>query len=503
MGNSENKLILRNTIIVYLRMIIVTAVGLFSSRFVLQALGASDYGLYNVVAGLIAMLNFISTAMSTTTRRFINIEMGKRDGNLNKVFNVSLFLHIGFALLILIVAESVGVWYIDNVLNVTSGKESDAMFVFQISTIIACLGIINVPYQSLIEAYEKFALSAIVDIMTTLLKLLLIIILIYYPYNALRFYAICICCVTLVSFLLYHLVCFKNWPQIIKHKIYRKEPLYKEILVFNNYTALGAVASIGKTQGSNLLINFFFGTVINAAFAIAYQLDSYVYMFVNKLTLASNPQIAKNYSLGDKERAQFLVEKNTKYSVLIMTIFYFTVAPNLNHILGLWLKPENVPPGALILCVLTLTDALVRSFSEGTNGIIQASGKIKWFQVANSIVLLSVLPVSFVLFKIGYSVHWLLIFSVISSIAYRVISLVLMRFFLNYEIMVFIEKACVRPLIVIILLTLLTIVLQNLSICDNYPNTSIIIFFLCSVASVYFVGLDNMERRRIKSILHP
>ena len=177
--SSDNKLIFKNTIIIYARMIIVTLVGLFSSRFVLQALGVSDYGLYNIVAGLITMLNFVGIAMCTTTRRFINIEMGKPDGNLNKVFNVSLLIHIGFALFIFVVAETIGLWYIHNLLNVETGKETDAMFVFQISTIVACIGIINIPYQSLIEAHERFFSAAVIDVITTLTKLGLVIILIY------------------------------------------------------------------------------------------------------------------------------------------------------------------------------------------------------------------------------------------------------------------------------------------------------------------------------------
>ena len=174
----DNKTILKNTIFIYARMIIVIFIGLFSSRFVLQALGVSDYGLYNVVGGLIAMLNFISTAMCTTTRRFVNIEKGKEGGNVNKVFNISLILHVAFAILVLIIAETIGLWYIYNYLNVTAEKMSDAIFVFEISTIVACIGIINVPYQSLIEANERFDIAAIIDITTNVLKLLLVFVLI-------------------------------------------------------------------------------------------------------------------------------------------------------------------------------------------------------------------------------------------------------------------------------------------------------------------------------------
>lgn len=498
--SSDNKLIFKNTIIIYARMIIVTLVGLFSSRFVLQALGVSDYGLYNIVAGLIAMLNFISTAMSTTTRRFVNIEMGKPDGNLNKVFNVSLLLHVGFALFILIVAETIGLWYIHNLLNVEAGKEADAMFVFQISTIVACIGIINVPYQSLLEAYERFSSAAIIDVTTTLVKLGLVILLLYYPGNCLRLYAIFMCVISLVSFVLYHFVCKKYWSEVIRFKIYKRCPMYKDILVFNNYTALGAAASIGKSQGGNLLVNYFFGTIVNGAFAIAFQVDACVYMFVNKITLASNPQVAKNYSKGTLNRSNRIMEKNSKYSILIMTIFYFTAIVDLDFVLDIWL--DKVPEGAGLLCFLTLTDALVRSFSEGTNGYVQASGKIKWFQIVGSALSLLTLPISFVLFKLGYDAFTLLICYVIVDIVGRILSLIMMHKILDFNVRKYLKNSYLMPLICISVLTIIILLMQLI------PAQSIIqhlgIIFLTGVASlicVYVIGLDKEEKSLILNVI--
>ena len=481
-------------------MIIVTLLGLFSSRFVLQALGVSDFGLYNVVGGLIAMLNFISTAMATTTRRFINVEMGKPDGNLNKVFNISLLLHVGFALFILLIAETIGLWYIYNMLNVAVGKFSDAIFVFQISTIVACIGIINVPYQSLIEANEQFGKAAIIDISTTVIKFALVVILIFYTGNALRFYAICMCIVTLISFILYHGVCLKQWPDSIRYKYYPKSPLYKEILIFNNYTALGAAVSIGKSQGSNLLVNYFFGTVVNAAFAIAYQVESYVYMFVNKLTLAANPQVAKNYAGGSMERVNVLIEKNSKYSILIMTIFFFVLSADLSFILNLWLK--DVPDGAVLLCQLTLIDALVKSFSEGTNGFVQASGKIKWFQIVGSLLLLSNLPLGYVLFLLGYEPYWIIVCFILTNTIYRLISLTMMYKILQFDAISYVKNAYFRPILIILIMTIVcwinSLILKN---CFILHFTSVVVVGVMTVLMVYFIGLEGTERKKIKGII--
>lgn len=498
--NKDNQLIYRNTIIIYARMLFVTFVGLFSSRFVLQALGASDYGLYNVVGGLIAMLNFISTAMVTTTRRFVNVEMGKPEGNINKVFNICLLLHIGFALFILVITETIGIWYINNMLNVAPGKLDDAMFVFQISTIVACIGIINVPYQSLIEAHEFFGKAAIIDIFTTAVKFVLVLLLLFYSGNALRFYAISICLVTLLSFALYYRVCKKYWADSICWHYYGRSPLYKEILVFNNYTALGAIASIGKSQGSNLLVNFFFGTVVNAAFALAYQVESYVYMFVNKISLAANPQVAKNYSGGSLERVNSLIEKNSKYSILIMTIFFFTIVPELDFILGIWLK--DVPEGASLLCMLTLIDGLIRSFSEGTFGYIQASGKIKWFQISGSLALLINLPLGYVLFRVGLPAYSIILCFIMTSMIFRIISLILMKALLSFDAIKYISNAYIRPLFIISLMSICVSIYSRVDISATiFHLVGIVAFGLTTILLCYVIGLERNEQKVVLSFI--
>ena len=204
MSETSDKRIVKNTFFVYLRLFVVTVISLVSTRFVLQALGASDFGLYNIVGSIITMLNIVSVAMCTTTRRFLNVEMGKPNGNLNKIFNLCLAQHIVLAFILLIIAESLGLWYIHNYLNVSPDKINDAYYVFHISTIVACIGIVNVPYQSVIEAYEKFSTTAKVDIIIAIIKLLLILSLLIYEGNKLRYYAIIMCVTSLCSFLLFH-----------------------------------------------------------------------------------------------------------------------------------------------------------------------------------------------------------------------------------------------------------------------------------------------------------
>lgn len=492
--NSSNKRIAINTAVIYIRLAIVTVVSLLTTRYVLQILGAADYGLFNVVGSVITMLNCISAAMYTTTRRFINVEMGKPKGNLNKIFNISLILHIGFALFILLVCESIGIWYINNYLNVAPEKLSDAHFIFQITTIVSCIGIMNVPYQGLIEAFEKFWQTALVDIINTLLKLLFVLILIFYKGdNALRVYAVMLSLLTFVSFILYQLACHIQWKEIVRFKLYKDINTYREILIFNNYTALGAFSNLGRTQGCSILINLFFGTVVNASFAIAYQMQYFVQLFTGNLGAASAPQITQNYSNGKIDKAIDLCSKMNRYTILITAVVFFTAFVELESILSFWLG--KIPVGCLLLCQWILICALCSSFSASISTFIHATGKVKWFQIIGAIIEISVLPISYIFFRIGYPPVTIIIVLTGVTLVGRIVSFILMRVIINFNVISFIISSYVRPLLVIIILTLWLLV-YNYTFNLN-AILSILITGIITLTITYFIGLTNNERTKI------
>lgn len=435
--NSDNKKILFNTTVMYARLIITTAIGLLTSRFVLQALGASDYGLYAVVGGLITMLNVISAGMHTTTRRFVNVEMGKSDSNLNRIFNISRLVHIGFALFILFIAETIGMYYIYNFLNVSQDKFTDAIFIFQVSTIASAIGIINVPYQALIEAYEKFSIGAFISILDSIIKLAFVITLIYYQGNVLRIYALGMSMLTLLNLCFYNIVCFNKWKNVVKYKFYKGWNKYKEIIYFNNYVSLGATSYLSRTQGSTLLVNYFFGTVVNAAFAIGYMIENYCVMFVSNIGLAAGPQITQNYE-NNYDRSFELTTTLSRYSTYMMLLLVVPFFVELDFILHMWLK--EVPEGTQIVCHLTLLSALVRVALGDTSKIVQASGRIKWFQIIWSLIELSCLPISYVLFMKGYPAYMVVIVYILSSLVNRMSSLFLLHRILSFDVWRFVRQ---------------------------------------------------------------
>lgn len=498
---SDNKRIVKNTFINYVGLLVNTVLGIFIARYVLMALGASDFGLYGVVGGLIAMLNFLSTAMSTTTRRYINVEMGKGDGNPNKIFNICLMIHIGFALFVLLIAETIGMYYIYNYLNVATDKLDDAIFVFQVSTIAAAIGITNVPYQSVLEAFERFDLMVFMNVFNTILKLVLVLCLLAYSGNVLRVYALGMSLLSVILFVFFRVVTYKNWRDLTRFKFYGGKKLYKEIIIFNNYTAIGALAHIGKIQGSTMIINYFFGTLVNAAFQVAYTVENYCSLLVSNIGKAAWPQITQSFAGGKYERAIQLTECMSRYSILLMLAIVMPLSAELDFIVTLWLK--NVPEGALFLCQLTLIDAVVRTMCGGTSALVQASGKVKWFQIVDSTLSILTLPVAFFLYKLGSPKETVIYLYIISSLGIRVISFLLLKHLIGFVIMHYVRNVYYPTLVIIGLATTFIYAYNSLVTLDS--SLAHILGLLLSFVAVFVlctaIGLNKYERKAIMAFV--
>jgi O-antigen/teichoic acid export membrane protein len=489
MTTNANKRIAINTLVIYIRLIIVTCVTLFTTRFVLQALGASDYGLYNVVSSILVMLNCISIGMHTTTRRFINVEMGRPDGNMNKIFNICRVLHLGFAAFTFIVCESLGIWYVNHYLNISPDKMADAHFVLQIAIFVSCLGILNIPYQGLIQAFEKFWLSAVVDILNALVKFAAVIVLLFYEGNALRFYAVLMGVITLSSFTMYRLICRYQWRNVVKFHFYKDKAFYKQIFFFNNYVAIGALGFLARNQGIVILINYFFGTVVNAAYAVAIQIQTFVDMLVNNLATASGPQITQNYSSGNIDKAVDLCAHVNRYVVLMMVLVVFPLLIGMDYILMLWLKEP--PEGAALFTKWILISGLIGSMFTSLSNFVMACGKIRWFNIASTILDTLFLIVSYILFYIGFPAITIVILLAAVNICNLIKNYTLMRWIIHFDTYAFIRNANARPLLIIVIATLLYFVLPH---CGLHPIIQIVIMTLFVMSSIWAVGLKPNER---------
>ena len=498
---NDNKKLAVNTTIIYVRLITTTIIGLIASRYILMALGQSDFGLYSVVGSIIAFMNIIGIAMYTTTRRHINVETGKgANGNPNKIFNISLVIHIGFALLFLLIAETIGIYYINNYLNVEQNKIADAHFVFQVSVIVACLNLMNIPYQGLLNAFQKFLHLACVDILHALAKIVIVIALVYYEGNALRFYAVGMSVLTLLTCIAYRIICNLHWKDIVKLRFYNDKKVYKEILVFNNYTALGAVSFMGRTQGSAMLVNYFFGTMVNGAFAIAYQVQSYTQMFAGNIASAAAPQITQAYSRNDDERAYNLCSNVARYTILLMICIVFPLYGSVDCLLDIWLA--DVPEGASTFCRWTIIITLLNSLSCNLNTYIQATGKLKWFQITGSMLEISVLPISFYLFYIGFPPETILILLAVVTVLIVINHLILLKYIAGFSSVKYAKDTYLRPLAVIVAMIAVLIFVNNCFEFDSYMQLLVSSAYLVvSMILCFCIGLYDNERNRIRNFL--
>ena len=490
---SGNKSIAINTIVVYVRLFIVTIFGLITSRLVLKLLGVSDYGLYNVVGGIIALFSVVSGSLSTTTIRFLNIEMGKENGNPNKLFNICNVIHIIFAIILLVVAESVGIWYINNFLNIAPGKELDAMFTFQVSTIVACLGIINIPYISTFVAKEKFVQIAIIDIANSIIKLFSVLCLFFFDGNALKAYALLMSLSTIFSFILYHYLSYRQWVNIVKWNFVPFKSDYLKVLVYNNYNILSTISLVARSQGSNILINFFFGTIVNGAYAIARTIQGFVESFMANFDTAAAPRIIQKVGAGESKTSENIVIKICRYCILMIILVFFPLMAETELILNLWLG--QVPEYSVRFCRLLLVVVLVASTAGGILQYINASEQIKWFKIQSCFWSLIVLPIGFILFQYGFEAWWIFVLFIISDILNRVCQLFLMKRLLDFNVVKLVSQAYARPLFVICIMVVYLFVYDCINL-DKLPLKVLgtIITFVVTLICVWFIGLVKQER---------
>lgn len=497
--NSDNKKIAKNTIIVYINMLASIVVGLYTSRLVLKALGVSDLGLYNVVGGVVTLCMFILSSLSVTTTRFINYEMGKPDGDLNKVFNVCNSLHILLALVVLLFSEILGIWYIENVLNVDAGKLPDAMFVFQVSIIVSCIGVTNIPYASLFNAHENFLFSAIVNIGLLILQLILVTSLTIYNGNKIRVYALMMSLSTFVTFIIFHFYCYKYWPHIVKWRFVKDKKLYKRALTFNNYNLLSTAAIMSRSQGAAMLINYFFNTSINGAFAISRSVEKFVLLLSANYDRAAYPQIMQNYSSGNIQRMTELACNVGRYTILIMLVVMLPLYSEMDFVLRLWLG--DVPIGALEFCDATLLVAFVSVTGAGVATITDCD-KIEVFKITFSILLLLCLPLGYFMFSVGFDAYYLLIMFAVMDAVWRCIHLILAKKVFNFDSNRYIKEAYV-PALKTGSLVLLVICLSSFIYLPNdyWHFIRLLSIFVLSVLLALKIGLKQSEKVRVTSFV--
>lgn len=497
MIQSKNTRIAKNTAMLYIRMFLTMLVTLYTSRIILNTLGIEDFGIYNVVSGVVMMFSFLNSAMMSATQRFFSFELGRKDyEQLRKVFNASVVVHTLIAFIIFILAETIGLWFLNAQMVIPPDRIIAANWVYQCSIFSFMLIVIQVPFNAVIIAHERMSFYAYISLLEVFLKLFIVFMLGWLIGDKLELYAIMFLMATLLIISIYVIYSKKKYQEC-RYRLCRDKAIYIELVSYAGWNLWGNMASVGYTQGINLLLNIFFGPVVNAARGIAYQVNSAINGFAANMMIAMNPQIIKSYALGDKEYMFKLIFGGAKYSFFLLYILSLPIILELNTVLVWWLK--IVPEYTTLFCRLVLVGTMIDCISGPLMTAALASGKIKRYQIIVGGLLLLNVPISYLLLKLGASPQITLYVSIVISVIALFARLGILRTLVNLPMKPFIYNV-IRP---ILLVSVVAAILPYVAEC--LIEHTLIRFFsvglisLVSVLfSIYFLGLNIDEKQFVK-----
>lgn len=492
--SQNNKRIAKNTMYMYVRMLLTMVVSLFTSRIVLQTLGEQDFGTYSIVGGVVVMFTFISSAMSTGTQRHLSYELGKVNGDVPTIFSACLKIHIYLGLVIFLLAESIGLWFVNKQMNLPDDRMNIVNWIYQFSILNCVISVIQVPFTAAIISHERMSFYAYLSIVDVCMKLGVVYLLTILPIDKLLLYGILLSVVFIITFTCYVVYCYI----ILKIRIVKVKDtsVFKKLLSFSGWALFGSFANIGYQQGVNVLINIFFGVSLNAAVGIANQVNGAVMHFVNGFQQALNPQLVQAEAAKDRLRQTDLICKSSRFSFLIMACISFPLIINLDYILALWLG--DYPNYTYEICQIIMLGALIETLSGPLWVTIFAIGKIKIYQIVISIILLCNLPLSYIGAKMGMPPYGMYFIRIVLFLVALVTRLVFLSKYIKFDSMLFIRK-------VILPLLFISLCMFGVYLISKYYNFSAISFqqlilqtigYLIFILVLSFVfGLSNNERK--------
>lgn len=498
---SSNKTILKNSAFLYLRLLITLAIGLFTTRLVLQAMGVEDFGIYGVIAGLVSMFTFLNSAMSSSTQRYLAYDLGKKDPTqLQKTFTTVLNIHLAIAAVSLLLAWVGGLWAINSFLEIPPERLSAAQSAYSFIVIVFTLGIVQVPFHAAIIANEKMQAFAYISILEAILKLAAAFMLFKAPIDMLIYYSQLLALTAIIVFALYYFYAKKNFPET-KYIKYFNKAYYKEILSFSGWNLFGNIASVMRGQGTNILINVFFGVVANAAYAITIMVQSVFLSFSASLQQAINPQIIKSYAENNTNRTTELIFIGSKFSFVIILLLVVPFFVNLDYILSVWLG--EVPKSTKSFIQLILLFVLIESLSGSLMTGLQATGRIRAYQSIVGFLVLLNFPLIYICYK--YEMVAGVAFIIFNLMA--VVALYARLVFIKMHLKTSILDYHVKVLIRLLFLSFLTFIFYRLDITKGVSSSlfkvlsDIFVYSVFILLASYLFVLSKIERKKINVFL--
>ncbi|MCF2504706.1 hypothetical protein L0663_15035 [Dyadobacter sp. CY107] len=497
---ASDKVIL-NTGILYGRMLITVGISLYSTRLILNALGSTDFGIFNLVAGVIAMLSFLNNAMATSTQRFLSFYQGKNDLSAQrKVFSNSLLLHILIGIVIVGCLEIAGKFLFEDFLNIPATRMESAKTVYHFMSLSVFFTIVTVPFTGSLVANENMLWVAVVSIIEVIFKLLIAISLTAVSTDRLIFYGILMAAVNAMNLFLYAAFCFKKYDQCTIVGIFKPDLSFcKELLSFTGWNLFGAVCGLARTQGLAVIFNLFFGAVVNAAYGIANQVASQLTFFSSTLLRAINPQIMKSEGAGQRERMLRLAMTASKFGFFLVAVVSIPCIFEMNAILNVWL--DDVPANTVVFCQLILVGALVNQLTIGVQSAIQATGKIKFYQMITGTIILLNLPITYILLAVGKSAYIGLVSYTVIELAACSSRLYFLKHLAGMSIAEYSKRVFARELIpVSTIITSCYLITTLIDIPNRFILTSAVSGILF-IVSLYFTGLEREEKGLLTNLL--
>lgn len=498
MSSDNNKRIAKNTLMLYFRMLFSMGVSLYTSRIVLNTLGVEDFGIYNVIGGFVSMFAVLSGSLSTAISRYITFELGKNNlDRLKGVFTTGITIQLGMAVIVLVVGEIIGIWFLNHKMTLPVERIYAANWVLHFCIFSFCVNLLTVPFNAVIIAHERMEAYAYLSIFEVSLKLFLVYLLAISPIDKLISYASLLLCVNVILCIIYGLYCKKKFDEC-RFQLSCDKYLLKEMSSFAGWNFFGSTAYVFNSQGVNMLMNVFFGVTVNAARGVATQVDAAVRQFINSFTTAVNPQITKSYASGDFDYMHMLICRSSKFSAFLMLFFAIPIIIESQEILTLWLG--IVPEYSSIFLQLTIINTFFDCvFSNALYTSMMATGRIKKYQIVITLCGFVVFPITWLFFKVGfppqtaYIVYGLVYFILIF------VRLYLLKDLIKLQPLVFINKVILPFIPVIIASFILPLVVVY------YMEDGLVrLLIVCVTSAVstalieYSLGLTGSERAFIK-----
>ncbi len=497
----NNKRIAKNTFYLYLRTFLTMAISIYTSRVVLNTLGINDFGIYNIVGGFVSLFSLLSGTLTAATQRFISFELGKKEPDIKRIFSASISIHTILALIVFIVLESVGLWFLNNKMNIEPERLYAANWVFQCSILTFCINLLSIPYNAAIIAYEKMNIFAYISIFEASSKLMIVYLLVLFNYDKLIIYSILMLIIALILRVIYGFYCNKKIKDCIFHFIWDK-PLYNKMLSFSSWNFIGSSASILNTQGINILINLFFGVVFNAARGIAEQVNTALNSFVINFMTALNPQITKNFASGNYSYMNTLIINGARYSFFLSWIISLPIILEVEPILKLWLV--NVPNYATTFVRYALVFTLCQSLSQTLYIAMLATGNIRKYQLVVGTLSSLAFPVAYILYYLGFSPEWGYISSIVFSIVSLIARLVLLRNMIPcFSIKKYLIDVILKVFSVVVISSIILFFIKYIIHSNGFVELIFIVTlsFIIVSCTIYILGLNNKEKKIMTDIM--